>query len=229
MTGKDLFAALSFVRDEYVEEAETECPPRRVIPMKTVRWAGVLAACVCLLVGWAFAAQWMKAGSSMTTGATDSTAAVMEEGAMDGGEMTDSETAEAAGEEAGEGQAEDTEFTAGGSTVCGFGIEAAEVERVTVVSMPESAEHERTYTSPGKIQEIVSYLNGLTLRTDFPEDPDAYCGMAYKLTLTMADGTEREFTHFANMFLREGDGGWLRMTYEEASELDNIIRRIPSD
>ena len=46
MTGKDLFAALSFVRDEYVAEAATACPARRVIPMKTVRWAGALAACV---------------------------------------------------------------------------------------------------------------------------------------------------------------------------------------
>ncbi len=228
MTGKDLFAALSFVRDEYVAEAETACPARRVIPMKTVRWAGALAACVCLLVGWAFAAQWMKADNLMSGSAEESTAAVTEEGALDGG-AADDETAGALEEEFEESRAEDAEYAAGDSAVYGFGIEAAEVEQITVVSMPESAEHERTYTSRGKINKIVAYLNSLTLQADFPENPDEYCGMAYRLTLTMADGTEREFVHFGNMFLREGDGDWLRMTYEEAALLEELLGQIPSD
>lgn len=223
MTGKDLFAALNFVRDEYVAEAEAEKPARRVIPMKTVRWAGALAACVCLLVGWAFAAQWMQAEADLKTSAAATT-----EGAFDGGVAEDN-AAGSLEEKYEESHAESTEYALGDSDMCGFSIETAQVERVTVVSMPESAEHERTYTSRGKINKIVAYLNSLTLQADFSEDPDVYCGMAYKLTLTMADGTEREFTHFANLFLREGDGDWLRMTYEEASLLEELLGQIPSD
>ena len=230
MTGKDLFAALNFVRDEYVAEAEAEKPARRVIPMKTVRWAGALAACVCLLVGWAFAAQWMQAEADLKTSETaaESSAAATTEGAFDGGVAEDN-AAGSLEEKYEESHAESTEYALGDSAVYGFGIEAAEVEQVTVVSMPESAEHERTYTSRGKINKIVAYLNSLTLRADFSEDPDVYCGMAYKLTLTMADGTEREFTHFANLFLREGDGDWLRMTDEEAAMLEELLGQIPSD
>ena len=39
------------------------------------------------------------------------------------------------------------------------------------------------------------------------------------LTVTFADGTVREFTHFGNMFFREGGGAWQRMAYAQAVEL----------
>lgn len=61
MQEKDLFAALSYVDDTYVEEAETYAV-RRVIPLHAVRWAAALAACICLLLGWAVAVQWVPFG-----------------------------------------------------------------------------------------------------------------------------------------------------------------------
>src|SRR5699024_3151445 len=51
MTGKDLFAALSFVDDALILEAEEAKPARRAVSMQAVRWVGALAACVCVLVG----------------------------------------------------------------------------------------------------------------------------------------------------------------------------------
>lgn len=72
MSGKDLFQALGNVRDEYITEAE-EYTGRRVISMHTVQWIGALAACLCVLVGWAFAANWfsnpIKEGASGEAGA----------------------------------------------------------------------------------------------------------------------------------------------------------------
>jgi len=56
MTGKDLFSALNHVDDVLVAEAETYTA-RRVIPMPAIRWMGALAACFCLLIGWAVLAQ----------------------------------------------------------------------------------------------------------------------------------------------------------------------------
>lgn len=49
MTGKDLFASLNFVDDELIEEAESYAPAR-ILPMRAIRRAGALAACVCLIV-----------------------------------------------------------------------------------------------------------------------------------------------------------------------------------
>ena len=57
MQEKDLFTALSYVDDTLIEEAETYAV-RKVLPLHMVRWFGALAACLCLLFGWAVAARW---------------------------------------------------------------------------------------------------------------------------------------------------------------------------
>lgn len=49
MTGKDLFASLNFIDDELIEEAANYAPAR-ILPMRAIRRAGALAACVCLIV-----------------------------------------------------------------------------------------------------------------------------------------------------------------------------------
>ncbi len=108
-------------------------------------------------------------------------------------------------------------------------IEPNNVEKVEIAFVPEGYDYARTYTDREKIGRIVSYLNGLRVKDRFPENPDEYCGGAYTLVLTLADGTQREFIHFGNMFLRETGGDWKRMTYEQASELDRLVRAMPSD
>lgn len=50
MTGKDLFASLNYVDDALIEEAETYAPAR-ILPLRSVRRIGALAACICVLVG----------------------------------------------------------------------------------------------------------------------------------------------------------------------------------
>lgn len=101
MTGKDLFIALGFVEEEIIAEAAQDRPQRRVIPMHTVRWMSVLAACICLLIGWAFAAQWMKADNTMCGVAESSTT-------MTAGDTREESSEEAALEEGGAAQEEET-------------------------------------------------------------------------------------------------------------------------
>lgn len=80
MTGKDVFAALNFVDDELIAEAAEAHTLRRVIPMHTLRWVGTLAACICVLVGWAFAANWSSAtADNMMIGGENSTTAAAED------------------------------------------------------------------------------------------------------------------------------------------------------
>lgn len=83
MTGKDLFAALSFVDDALILEAEEAKPARRTFPAQAVHWGAALAACVCLLVGWAFAAERLRyAGSTSNETAGAAEGAVQEAGGM---------------------------------------------------------------------------------------------------------------------------------------------------
>lgn len=108
-------------------------------------------------------------------------------------------------------------------------IEPNSVEQIEVESLPQSETWARVYTDRDKIGEVVSYLNGLRLRQLFSEDPDEYVGQSLVLTLTLADGTTREFTHFGNLFLMERGGAWQRMEYEQAARLDGLLRRLPTD
>ena len=100
-------------------------------------------------------------------------------------------------------------------------IEPNSVEQIAVESLPQSETWAR-----GR---IVSCLNGLQLRSSFTENPDEYEGQALVLTVTFADGTVREFTHFGNMFFREGGGAWQRMAYAQAVELETLLNGLPGD
>lgn len=108
-------------------------------------------------------------------------------------------------------------------------IEPEGVERIEVESLPQSETWARVYTDRDKIGTVVSYLNGLRLRSPFPEDPGRCAGLAYRLTLTLADGTTREFTHFGNLFFMERGDAWRRMEYEQAARLDGLLQSLPTD
>lgn len=101
MDGKDLFLALNGVEDELITEADAYAV-HRVIPLQLKRFGGALAACICLLLGWAVFARFdLKADNTML------------------GRGTETAATEGAAEEAGTEEAVVTEET----------VEEAEAER----------------------------------------------------------------------------------------------------
>ncbi len=116
---------------------------------------------------------------------------------------------------------------------CGAGarlrVSNDNIAGVMIMTLPQSEERARTYTSSEKTRQITEYLNGLSLEKKFSENPDDYVGETVVIAISYTDGTRRAFYHFGNMFIKEGDGDWLRMSYKEASQLDSLIQSNPSD
>ncbi len=85
------------------------------------------------------------------------------------------------------------------------------------------------YTNPQKMNELLSYFSQLTL-SDSPEsaenDPG---GTGYQVIVTYRNGTTLTYVHSRNQYLRINDGAWKGMQYEEAVQLEELLKRLPSD
>lgn len=98
-----------------------------------------------------------------------------------------------------------------------------DVINVTVSSLPE----EYNYSfSEDDADAIVDYLSGLNLISDFQENPDAYNGMTWVITIEYENGDTVTVYHFGNMFIRTDSGSWYKMNYKEASRFDKLLDEL---
>lgn len=102
-------------------------------------------------------------------------------------------------------------------------LEAGDVTRVTVSSLPGSYAY--AYEGEDALA-IVDYLDSLSLRSEFAEDPDEYVGMTWVIAVDHADGSTVTVYHFGNMFIRAEDGPWYRMEYEEAERFHALLDEL---
>ena len=109
--------------------------------------------------------------------------------------------------------------SAEGSTL----LREGEVARVSLSSLPAGY----THAFAGEdAQAIVDYLSDLNLISDFPENPNEYVGMTWVISLAYDDGSTRTVYHFGNMFIRAEDGPWYKMSYDEASCLNELLAEL---
>ena len=102
-------------------------------------------------------------------------------------------------------------------------LEAGDVTRVTVSSLPGSYAY--AYEGEDALA-IVDYLDSLSLRSEFEEDPDEYVGMTWVIAVDHADGSTVTVYHFGNMFIRAADEPWYRMEYEEADRFNTLLDEL---
>ena len=102
-------------------------------------------------------------------------------------------------------------------------LEAGDVTRVTVSSLPGGYAY--AYEGEDALA-IVDYLDSLSLRSQFEEDPDEYVGMTWVIAVDYADGSTVTVYHFGNMFIRNEDGPWYRMEYEEAARFHALLDEL---
>lgn len=109
--------------------------------------------------------------------------------------------------------------SAEGSTL----LREGKVARVSLSSLPAGY----THAFAGEdAQAIVDYLSDLNLISDFPENPNEYDGMTWVISLAYDDGSTRTVYHFGNMFIRAEDGPWYKMSYDEASCLNELLAEL---
>lgn len=97
------------------------------------------------------------------------------------------------------------------------------VRKISVTSLPKGYDYSFT---GDKAQSIVNYISELNLLGDYPENPDEYNGMTWVISLEYEDGDTHTIYHSGNMFIRTDDSSWYKMTYEEASRFETLIREL---
>jgi hypothetical protein len=102
-------------------------------------------------------------------------------------------------------------------------LQAGDVTRVTVSSLPGGYDY--AYEGEDALA-IVDYLDSLSLQSRFKEDPDEYTGMTWVISVDYADGSTVTVYHFGNMFIRNEDGPWYRMEYEEAERFHALLDEL---
>lgn len=105
-------------------------------------------------------------------------------------------------------------------------LNAEDVSCIHITTMPENLDI-KCYSS-SDIERVIDYFSLLNLESDFPENADEYLGMAYDVIIKYKNGESREFIHFGNMFFKEVGSDWRKMSYDQASEFEEIVSSLNS-
>ena len=116
------------------------------------------------------------------------------------------------------------ETTAEGSAVTL--LKGRDAKNITVSSLPAGY----NYAFDGeKADAIVSYLTGLSLTADFPENPNEYAGMTWVIFIEYENGDTETVYHFGNMFIGTEESPWYRMKSDEAIQFESLLERLSTE
>ena len=100
------------------------------------------------------------------------------------------------------------------------------IDKLTV-SWNGSSRTTFSYTDPAKIKSVAEYLSSLVLETT-KEDPTLYAGGGWVITVFSGDET-LEMNHYGNMFFQTADKKWWEISYDQAAELDELVKKMLPD
>lgn len=95
------------------------------------------------------------------------------------------------------------------------------IERITVSSLPGGYDY--LFTKQSDIQTVVDYVSNLNISQNFEENPNEYSGMTWVIGIYYQDDSKCDIYHFGNMFIRNDEGSWYRMRYEEAEKFAALL------
>ena len=108
-------------------------------------------------------------------------------------------------------------------------IDSAEVTQITITVLPKDNSLKRVYTDRNKTKAVSSYLNSLNLISHFTENVDEYDGQTYIITLDTDHDESTIIYHFGNVFIKQDENEWKKISYKQGSELYSLILKYESD
>lgn len=108
-------------------------------------------------------------------------------------------------------------------------IDPESISRVTINSLPEDENLQRIYTDDVKINALCTYLNSLNLISHFTEKVDDYEGQTFVITFDDNRDEPMIIYHFGNLFIKQNENEWKKISYKQGSELYSLILKYESD
>lgn len=120
-------------------------------------------------------------------------------------------------------------FLISGCTADQLKLDPTSINQITITTLPEDEDMERIYTDDVKINAICSYLNSLNLISRFTEKADEYVGQTYIITINDNQKEPTIIYHFGNVFIKQNEEEWKKISYKQGSELYSLLLKYESD
>lgn len=106
-----------------------------------------------------------------------------------------------------------------------FNVILENINNIEITSLPISDNYNKIINYNEDIENIVKYLNSIHPFIT-KENPNEYVGQSIIIKINYKDGSTKEYNHFGNKFIKEDDGTFYELKYEEAEKLEVIINNI---
>ena len=106
-----------------------------------------------------------------------------------------------------------------------FNVIGENINNIEISTLPESDDYNKTLYNIEDIDTIVKYLNSITPFIT-KENPDEYVGLSIIIKINYKDGSTKQYNHFGNKFIKEDDGEFYELKYDEAEKFEEIIKTI---
>lgn len=108
-------------------------------------------------------------------------------------------------------------------------IDPTTTSQVTITTLPEDESLQRVYTDSVKINALCNYLNSLNLISHFTDKVDDYVGQTFIITINGNNDEPLTIYHFGNVFIKQNENEWKKISYKQGSELYSLILKYESD
>ena len=84
-------------------------------------------------------------------------------------------------------------------------------------------DYRHSFSDGESIKALKDYFDTLDLVSDFPEKPEDFEGGSWVLEFTYSDQRTETICHYGNKFVRNSNGKWYKMKYEQAAKLEELL------
>lgn len=106
-----------------------------------------------------------------------------------------------------------------------FNVIGENINNTEISSLPESEDYNKKLNNNEDIDKMVKYLKSINPFTT-KENSNEYVGQSIIIKINYKDGSTKAYYQFGNKFIKEDDGIFYELKYEEAEKLDEIINNI---